>query len=199
MEKTSFDNAAPYAAVVIRLLRGALFDEETRIWNELILYQQPVRDYLGQIGIYLHLDEGNGFAFLTQPEAEEGDVRLPRLVRRMPLTYEVTLLLVVLREYLEEFDVKNTDSSRCFVSHEDLLERVEMLFKVRSDQVKLVTRLDSYVQQAISLGFLKEMRTHALGGESARIYEVRRIIKARLDNQKLEDIKEKLAQHAKSL
>ena len=199
MEKTSFDNAAPYAAVVIRLLRGALFDEETRIWNELILYQQPVRDYLGQIGIGLHLDEGNGFAFLTQPAPAEGDARLPRLVRRMPLTYAVTLLLVVLREYLEEFDVQNTDSSRCFVSHEDLLERVEMLFKVRSDQVKLVTRLDSYVQQAIGLGFLKEMRTHSLGGESARIYEVRRIIKARLDNQKLEDIKEKLAQHAKSL
>jgi hypothetical protein len=199
MEKTSFDNAAPFAAVVIRLLRGALFDDETRIWNELILYQQPVRDYLVQIGIGLHLDEGNGFAFLTQPEPVEGDMRLPRLVRRMPLTYEVTLLLVVLREYLEEFDVQNTDSSRCFVSHEDLLERVEMLFKVRSDQVKLVTRLDSYVQQAISLGFLKEVRTRSFGGESARIYEVRRIIKAKLDNQKLEDIKEKLEQHAKSI
>jgi hypothetical protein len=43
--------------------------------------------------------------FSSQTEQEEG-IKLPRLIRRKALSYEVTLLLVLLLEALEEFDVK---------------------------------------------------------------------------------------------
>jgi hypothetical protein len=197
MEKSLADNVAPFAGAVIRLMQGPLYDDEARFWHDLLLYQQPLREYIGRIGVRLHLDEANGFAFLTQPEPEEGEAKLPRLVRRMPLSYEVTLLLVVLRECLEEFDVQNTDSSRCFVSHEELLERIELLFKDKADKVKLVARLDSYVQQALALGFLREVKTRRPGGETS-VYEIRRLIKAKLSNQKLEEIKESLEKHAQT-
>jgi hypothetical protein len=182
-----------YAHVMIKLLQDVLYDEDRSAWSDLLTYQIPVRDYFAKIGVELHLDEREGFAFLKQPEDEES--KLPRLVRRIPLSYEVTLLCVLLREILEEFDVKDIESRKCFVTGQELQEKIEIFFKDAANKVRLLDRFDKTIQAAVRLGFLKETEQENDTSEEVR-YEVRRIIKAKITNEKLEDIKQKLAAHA---
>ncbi len=191
---SSHKSILPFAAAVIKLLQGTVFDEDQKIWNELILYQQPIRDYFRQIGIDLYLDESSGFSYLTQTDGEETEVKIPRLVRRMPLTYEVTLLLTILREGLEDFDVKNTEASKCFITHQEIIEKIELLFREKADKVKLLARLESYINQVIQLGFLKEVNTREIDTDTRR-YEIRRVIRAKINNAKLEEIKSRLDSH----
>jgi hypothetical protein len=186
----------PHAAAIIRLLQGTVFDEDVKVWNELIIYQQPIRDYFRQIGIDLYLDESNGFSYLTQRDSESEDVKIPRLIRRMPLSYEITLLLTILRQSLEDFDVKNTEATKCFISHQEIIEKIELLFKEKADTVKLLARLESYINQVIQLGFLKEIHTSEIDATTRR-FEIRRVIRAKINNEKLEEIKSKLEENGK--
>ncbi|GAK57713.1 hypothetical protein U27_04680 [Candidatus Vecturithrix granuli] len=187
------NKAVEYAHVIIKLLQDVLYDEEKTTWSDLLTYQIPVRDYFAKIGLELHLDEREGFAFLKQPEAEEN--KLPRLVRRTPLSYEVTLLCVLLREILEEFDVKDIESRKCFVSTKELQEKIEIFFKESPNKVRLLERFDKTIQSVVRLGFLKETEQEN-GNSDDRRYEVRRIIKAKITHEKLEEIRQKLAAYA---
>ncbi|MDM8523816.1 DUF4194 domain-containing protein [Desulfococcaceae bacterium HSG8] len=186
------NRVVPHAPVIIKLLQGTLFDEDAKMWNDLLIYHKQVRDYFSQIGIDLYMDERDGFAFLTQRDTGEDAFRIPRLVRRMPLSYDVTLFLVILRESLEEFDVRTTDSSRCFITRQQIMEKIELLFKERSDTVKLLSRFDAYVNQVINMGFLKPVEEAGEPENENRYYEIRRVIKAKINNEKLEEIREKL-------
>lgn len=187
------NKAVEYAHVIIKLLQDVLYDEEKATWSDLLTYQIPVRDYFAKIGLELHLDEREGFAFLKQPEEE--DFKLPRLVRRTPLSYEVTLLCVLLREILEEFDVNDIESRKCFVSAKELQEKIEIFFKESPNKVRLLERFDRTIQSAVRLGFLKETEQENGKNDDTR-YEVRRIIKAKITHEKLEEIKQKLAAYA---
>ncbi len=187
------NNVAEYAHVIIKLLQDVIYDEEKNLWSDLLTYQVPVRDYFAKIGLELHLDEREGFAFLKQIELEGANV--PRLVRRIPLSYEVTLLCVLLREILEEFDVKDIESHKCVITALELREKIEIFFKDSPNRVKLLDRLDRTIQSAVRLGFLKETDRGEIEANDAR-YEVRRIIKAKISNEKLEEIKRKLQIYA---
>jgi len=107
MEKTT--TIPPYAHLIVKLFQNVIYDEDRKAWQDLITYQRPIRAYFATIGVALMLNEQDGFAFISQPDEMEGQ-KVPRLASRMPLSYEVSLLLVVIREALEEFDVQNTDS-----------------------------------------------------------------------------------------
>lgn len=178
-----------YAPLIVRLLQGVIYDDERKTWEKLISFQHQIRNYFSTIAIELYLNEQEGFAFLSQPDEFDGHPSpVPRLVRRMPLSYEVTLLLVLLREALEEFDVQNTDSRRLFVTDESLKERIEVFFEDKNDRVKLLDRFDNYINSCVNLGFLKEIDVRSHTNQN-RTFEVRRIVKAKVTNEKLEEIK----------
>ncbi|MCC7051136.1 MAG: DUF4194 domain-containing protein, partial [Bacteroidia bacterium] len=105
---------------------------------------------------------------------------------------------VLLREILEEFDVKEIDQVKFFVSHKEIREKIELFFKERSNVVKLLKNFDSYINSVVNLGFLKIVSEDPKEKDLTR-YEVKRIIKAKINNQKLEEIKEKLDSYAGSV
>lgn len=185
-----------YAHVVIKLLQDVVYDEEKNTWSDLLTYQVPVRDYFAKIGIEVYLDEREGFAFLRQKDDE--NLKLPRLVRRTPLSYEVTLLCAILREMLEEFDVGDTDSRKCFINGGELREKIEMFFPEATNRVRLLEKFDRAIKTAVALGFLKEVLSENPEDKETR-YEVRRVIKAKIQNSKLEEMKHELEQYAATL
>ncbi len=185
-----------YAHIIIKLLQDVIYDEDRITWTDLLTYQVQIRDYFAKIGVEVYLDEREGFAFLRQGEDE--DQNLPRLVRRMPLSYETTLLCAILREVLEEFDVGDTESRKCFITAQELRERIEMFFPEPSNRVRLLEKFDRAIQSAVKLGFLKEVIPQNAESEEIR-YEVRRIIKAKITNTKLQEIKQELEQYAHTL
>jgi hypothetical protein len=124
----------PYTSVIIKLLQGVL-DADDRHWELLLSHQSQVTDHFARLGIELVVDESEGYAFLRQATGEDDDpgADLPRLFRRVKLTYDQTLLCVLLRERLAQFDAQSTDSSRLIVSHDELYEMTRAFFRERAN------------------------------------------------------------------
>jgi hypothetical protein len=179
----------PYAPLILKLLQGVLYYDD-KLWDQLIGYAAPLRRHFADIGLQLHLDEAEGYAYLTQPDPEDGAVSLPRLVRRIPLTYDATLLCVLLRESLQQFDAHSPDEPRHLLTRAQMQEMIGIFFAEQTDMTRLARRLDSAIRQVEKVGFLQ-----AIKSEDEELYEVRRIIKAKIDADTLVSIRDQLRDH----
>jgi uncharacterized protein (DUF4415 family) len=187
------EQIAPYASVVIRLLQGVLYHDDIGTWNLLLTHQSAVQEHFARIGLQIYLNEADGFAFLRQPELERNDgqpLALPRLTRRDRLSYHLTLLCVLLRERLDQFDASTPDSDRLLLSAEDVREMMRPFLRERSNELTLIKKIDETVNRAAELGFV---RRQTVANEEQ--WEVRRIIKARIDADILSEMKAKLEQY----
>lgn len=185
---------APYAPAIIKLLQGVLTYDDTSIWNLLLQHQVALAEYFGRAGLALQIHEADGYAFLRQPDSEDADgqrLPLPRLTRRDRLSYPVTLLCVLLRERLDQFEASTPDSDRLLLSADDLRELMRPFLRERGNELMLVKKIDETVTKVVDLGFLTRQN---IGGEDR--WEVRRIIKARVESERLGEIKAKLAAYA---
>ncbi|MEG4851558.1 DUF4194 domain-containing protein [Microcoleus sp. B5-D4] len=187
---------ASYAPALIKLLQGILYEDEDKDdWGELLKNEKNVREYFGKIGLRLYLDEAEGYAFLQQPDGDDGDEeakKVPRLVKRVPLSYEVTVLCVLLREKLLEFNNSTSDSDRCIVSKHQIHDLMRPFFPEQTDDPKLLKKFDESINRVVKLHFLKELKNKE--GE----YEIRRILKAKIPAETLTDIKKGLEAYDKS-
>lgn len=179
----------PYAALILKLLQGVIYYEDKQ-WDRLLSYAAPIQAHFAAIGLHLHIDEVEGYAYLTQPEHEDDELNLPRLLRRMPLTYDATLLCVLLRESLQQFDAQTIGETRHVLSRSDLYGMLQLFFPQQPDMVRLEKRFDTAIRQVEQLSFIKKLRQ---GGEDQ--FEIRRIIKAKIDADTLVLIKAQLQAH----
>ncbi len=184
----------PYAPVILKLLQNPLFSEETTAWNLLLTHQTPVQEYFARIGLEIRINEEDGYAYLHQPliEDEEGQaIALPRLTRRDRLTYHATLLCVLLREWLDQFESTHLDAGKCAITDLQIHDLMLPFLPQRTDERAVQRRIDSAIERLIELGFLKRMPDT----DHPAYFEVRRILKARIDAEKLAEIKERLAHY----
>lgn len=200
------DRIAEWAIPCVRLLQGPLYEDDGPAWKSLLIWQTRVSEYFADIGVSLFLDAAEGYAFLTQDEDENGETSggLPRLIRKMPLTFEMSLLCVILREALEQFDVSQSESSMLVMRSYEIKELVSVYLKEKTDQTRLYRDLDRYINQAAELTFLREIRDDrpprgngspeqsAPGEDQDRAFEVRRILRAKIDTQFLENFKREM-------
>ena len=189
-ENTAATNAL--SALVITLLKGVIYQEgDANLWNALLNLQARVRDYVTVLGLELVLDESEGYAFLrARLESEgEGVAKLPRLVVRRPLTFPVSLLLALLRKKLAEFDASGGDT-RLVLTRDQLVELVRVFLPDSSNEAKLIDQIETHLNKIVDLGFLRKLKTGA--GQPAA-FEVRRIIKAFVDAQWLNDFDTRLS------
>lgn len=187
----------PYAYIIIKLLQDVIYNDEGKTWDDLLSFKNQVTEYFDRIGLEVIIDETDGFAFLRQPETEGDEaVKIVRLVRKQPLSYEISITLVVLREWLEEFD-NRLETSKPFILHKDIRERLSMFFQDNTNKTKVVRSLNTSIAALENLGILKVNRDDAVKDNVQ--YEVRRILKAFISNEKLEEILNNLKNHAESV
>ncbi|UTC63057.1 DUF4194 domain-containing protein [Treponema sp. OMZ 787] len=81
-----------WAAPCIKLLQGTLYENEgdSDSWRLLIQYQGEIASFFDQIGISVFIEPAEGYAFLEQKEDEEGAPESVRLIRRYPLSFEMS-------------------------------------------------------------------------------------------------------------
>jgi hypothetical protein len=192
----------PYAAVILKLLRGVVYFDDKE-WSTLLSYEKAVQLHMASIGLRLHVDEADGYAYLSQPDDDEGDTGhgmgreqaaardLPRLVRRMPLNFEATLLCVVLREELLKFEIREPGLERLVLSKQQIQEAMHIFYPEPADVTRLMGRIDRVIAQVERAGFLRIIKH-----DDGDVYEVRRIIKAKISADKLVDIRDQLRQYA---
>ena len=176
-----------FSAVVIGLLKGVTYaDADPGLWQSLLQLQARVRDYVAQLGLELILDPAEGYAYLRQRAAAEGEPELPRLITRRQLSFPVSLVLVLLRRKLAEFDAGSGDT-RLILSAEEIADLVRVFFADGSNEARLRDRIDQHIHRIEELGFL-----HKLKGQG-ELYEVRRILKTFVDAQWLDEFNQRLA------
>ena len=176
------------------MLQGPVYADDKNIWRELQAWSSAIQEYFGKIGMTLEIAEQDGFARIMQPEAGENDeTPLPRLMRKQSLTYEATLLAVILREGLEEFDIKS-DGTKFYLTQKEIKERIELFYKEQPNKSKLWKDLSKPINSLLTIGILKLNREDVANKDNNQ-YEIKRIIKAFISNDKLEEIKNKLSNY----
>ena len=179
-------NQAAREAIVL-LLKGLFYRSDNEAaWEELVGGSHgSIADYFAVIGLELYIDESEGYAYLQQHEPGEEEAPLPRLIPARELSYKVSLLLVLLRKRIADFDMQS-ESTRAVVSREEILESLLLFMPETFDEVKLRRELDTTIRKVEELGFLKKLR-----GEEG-VYEIRRALKSFVDAQWLNDFDERL-------
>jgi hypothetical protein len=181
------------SSVVVPLLKGVLYQEDNPgLWGSLLNLQASVRDYVAVLGLDLMLDEAEGYAFLRSRQDEDSQAVMPRLVARRQLSYQVSLLLALLRKKLAEFDAGGGDT-RLILSRDEVVELIRIFLPAGSNEVKLIDQVDATLNRIAELGFIRRLR-----GQGQMI-EVRRIIKAFVDAQWLADFDQRLAEYRQQL
>jgi len=174
----------PWARCAARLLRGALHDDEEDHWNKLVIYKIELIGWFELIGVELIIDQRDGYAYLRQTEIDDKGTTVG-LVQRRPLGYEVTLLCVILRKMLDEFELNDTSSRNLYITRKLLRVELETYFKEKANRMKLIKELNRYIEEVADLGYVKKVRSDSANPEEDS-FEVRRILKARFDEDTLQ-------------
>ena len=176
--------------LLVSLFKGVLYrDGAETLWQGLLDLQARVRDYCAVIGLELILDEAEGYAYLRQRAPLQDAPDLPRLVQRRSLSFPVSLVLVLLRKKLAEFDASGGDT-RLVVSRDDIADHMRLFLPDTANEARLLDRIDTHLGKVVELGLLRRLR-----GQDNQ-YEVRRILKAFVDAQWLADFAQRLDSYA---
>lgn len=170
------------SGVLISLMKGIVSrEQDANLWQSLLALQARVRDHVSILGLELILDESEGYAYLRQRPAGEGEAALRRLVARRQLGYPVSLLLALLRKKLAEFDATSGET-RLILSREAMVELMRLFLPDTVNEARLLDQIDGHINKIVELGFLRRLR-----GENDQ-FEVRRILKAFVDAQWLAEL-----------
>ena len=178
------------AASIIQLMRGVVYREhDESTWATLARNAPSVRDHFAAIGVDVIVDDTEGYAYLQSRPDADGEEPLPRLVNRRTLTYNVSLLLVLLRKRLVEFETAGSEG-KLVLSRDQIVEMLRLFLTESTNEARVVDQVDTTIRRASELGFLRQLR-----GRTDQ-WEVRRILKAYVDAQTLSDFAGKLAEYA---
>lgn len=178
------------ATAIIRLMQGVVYRESDEdVWQTLERSGAGVRDHFGMIGVDVVFDDAEGYAFLRSRTDEDDTEPLPRLVRRRALTYNVSLLLVLLRKRLVEFETTD-GTDRLVLTTEQIVEMLRLFHADSTNDARLVDQATTTIKKVAEMGFIRQLR-----GQSDH-WEVRRILKAYVDAETLSDFSAKLREYA---
>ncbi len=182
----------PCAPAIIKLLQGVIYNDDKEVWDNLIKHHVLIKEYFKVIGIDVLIYETEGFAFLKQKQSDEGqENNLPNLIEKRQLSYPVTLLCVLLVEKLIEFDATEGDSTRLIVDKDEIKEMLRIFLPEKTNEAKLIDNIDENINKLVKYGFLRKLN------DTENKYEVKRILKAKVPAETLQELKGKLEEYAK--
>ena len=125
----------PYSKAIVFLLKKTV-ENNSPVWNDIITYQKDIQNYLSDIGLELVIKKDEGFAYLKQFALDDDNTL--SLVQRRQLSFEVSILLIVLRQVLEDFDNNPTDTHSIdkIISNNEIKDEVRMFLPEKYDKVK---------------------------------------------------------------
>mgnify|MGYP000941406655 FL=1 len=179
---------------IIHLFKGILYDSNEFVWKSLLQQETHVRNYFAIVGLELIINEAEGFAFLKQKVfSEEITANIPKLVEKRQLSFPVSILAILLRKKLLEFDNKGNDS-RLVLKKSDIVELlISFLPNNTSNEKRIIDKIDTHITRLIELGFLRELKNEE------NYYEVSRILIAYMPVEELQLTLDKLNEYKKNV
>lgn len=176
----------PYSRAVVRLLKD-IVEKNDAVWDDVLTYQSDIQDYIGTMGLELIVKKDDGFAFVKQLKLD--DDKTMNLVSRKQYGFEVSVMLIVLRQILEDFDSNPTmQATDKYVTAAEIKEEAEMFLPASYNKVKFENGLDSHINRIIEFGFLVPPKHQ----EGEKRYRIHRIIKEKVTLDDLSDFKNQL-------
>ena len=184
----------PYSKAIVYLLKKTV-EKKSPVWDDILNYQSEIQEYLAVIGLELILKRDEGFAYLKQI-VFDGDTTL-NLVSRKQLGFEKSIILIVLRQLLEDYDSNPTEAQSYdkIISNTEIKDEVKLFLPEKYDKAKLEKDLDRYIQDIAALGFLEERKRN----NDEVIYRIHRIIKEKVTLEDIVAFKKKLEEYANSI
>jgi hypothetical protein len=175
------------APAKVALMRGPVYHDDPA-WEPMLKHRADIVRFFAEVGVRLIIDTSDGYAYLDQaPEGEPGS-EWPKLLYRDRFSYDMTCVLVVLREWLLTQETK-TREDRAPLRLDQLLAQLRPFSRKKEVNVeKEEKRWREAVNKVVTLGFLKRWK-----GEEAFI--VRPIVRARLSVEHLKALRESLEKH----
>lgn len=182
-------------SILVGLLKGVVYREQApTLWQDLLNWQGGARDHLRLLGFDLIIDETEGYAFVRQSDADVTgtDEAAPRLIPRRPLSYPVSLLLVLLRKRLAQHDAQGGET-RLVLSRAQLVDLMRTFLTSGTNEAKLEDQIERHIARVEELGFLRKIK------EDEDLYEVRRILRAFVNADWLADLETAYREHGQRI
>ncbi len=181
----------PYTSVFIKLLKGPVDYTERSTWEKLLQYKSDLSSFLQPLGLKLILSEEDGYSYVQHIGGEEDDASVSWIVRRA-LTYEESILLVLLRDMMAEFEISDSSSQELIKKRREIKEYAELFFKENASRVKFLKDIDRLIDKAEEYGFLALAESSDVADEQR--FRIKKIIKARIGSEELEAFMNQLKQ-----
>lgn len=183
----------PYSKAIVRLLKSTV-ERNSNVWDDVINYQNEIKEYISLIGLELIVKKDEGFAFVKQFEDSEGNTL--GMAQRRQIGFETSIVLVVLRQSLEDFDNNPTQlATEKFITNTEIKDELELFLPEKFNRVKFIKELDKYINAAVELGYLKEINKK----DTETKYQIHRIIKEKITLDILQNFKTKLEEYVESV
>jgi hypothetical protein len=175
---------------IILLLKGIFYkkDNEKAFYELIENSYHPIIEYFDTINLELHIDEEDGYAFLKNKPILEDEEPLPKLLVNKQLSYKVSLLCMLLRQKIAQFDMDN-ENERAIITKEDIVTMILLFLDTKFNEVKITKEIESTIKKVEELGFLKQLKTDETS------YEIKNSIKAFIDASWLDDFDKKLQEY----
>jgi hypothetical protein len=178
-----------FSRALVALFKDVVYkDAAPAHWQTVVEQKNRIEDYVNKIGLTLIVDDVDGYSFLKQRFYGDNSEDIPRLIPRHALSYPVSLLIVLLRKQLLEFD-STTGDARLVLSREQIIERMRLFLKETTNEAKLMDGIDKHIEKVREMGFIRRLR----GSENA--YEVQRVLRSFANAEWLNQFDELLASY----
>lgn len=179
-----------HGIVAVKLLRGVIYSIDEDDWRLVQQNRQALEIFFSQLRLLLVVDEEGGLAYLVQMEEEDiptDYAAIPKLFWKTRLTYDQSVLCVLLRErLLQNEEEMNSPTARVVVGLNSLFEQWKTFFPNSGDEKDLRQTLKQAFQRLADLKYVHKVTA------MEDTWEIKRIIKARITVGFLEELKEKL-------
>lgn len=193
--KTMQTDLLPYTSVFIKLLKGPLEYTEKNQWEKLLLYKKELTQFLRTLGLSLVLQEEDGYAYLKHFDSHEDEGAISWSQKRS-LNYEESLLLILLREMMGEFETGEAISRELIKKRREIKEYAELFFKENASRVRFMQEIDKLIDRVAEYGFLQLLEDHEIDDEQR--FRIKKIIKSKIGSEELEDFYQQMVQFQES-
>lgn len=190
--------------LVVNLLKGYIDREDNKVLFESLVRQElEVSTLCRTLFLRLVIDHEAGFAYVRSLSDEEmpsdAGQRPPRLLSRKPLPFYDSLILILLRQRLLDFDMSG-QFGRLVLERAEILTMVKTFIRKVNNDKRLDDNLNRAIDNLCSLGLLGRNKSSKDVKDTAleRI-EVRRIIGVIVTPEILKQADETLAAYVKNI
>lgn len=178
-----------WSVAAVHLLQGVVYAEDARDWDIVLRWRSQLEPFLARIGLVLVIDEADGFAYVrqwTEDECPAGYEQIPKFMRRAALGYGPTLLAVLLRDALRQFEENDFHNERCVVESDAIMDQWKAFFAPTNDEIRQRRDFLAALHKLEEVGFVRHF------SDSPPAWEIRKVLKARLPVAELEILRSRL-------